>query len=67
VVVLSLLCPDGIGRRIRRKKQNSWVGIKTLLTEQQREKKITRRILIKRICGVQFSDHAMLNSFLSSK
>ena len=43
------LC-SGVGRRIWRKRQNSWVGWdKGSLTEQQRKWTVTNRILIRRI------------------
>jgi len=44
-----LLPPGGNGRGIRTKRENSWVGIKTVLTEGQMKTKITTITLIKGI------------------
>jgi len=49
------------------KGKNSWVGKKRFQQKKQRDKKITTRILIKRIYRTQFSHHLILRSLLSSK
>jgi len=40
---------------------------KKSLTDQQREKKVTAIILLKRIYGMQFSHHSVLRLVLRSK
>jgi len=56
-----------MGRRIRRKRQKLVGWDKNSLTEQQREKKITSRTLVKRIYRAQFSQSRMLSLVPSSK
>jgi len=56
----------GWGGESQGKGKNSWAGIKNILTEQQREKKITRKLSMTTY-RVQFSHRLMLSSLPSSK